>query len=103
LVEKYAKAPDWAKQWRSMMKGELPAGWEDHLPKFEDAKPMATRVASGEVINALAPHLPMLMAARLIWASQTTPTSRAAATLRRALTTAALFTSACASMRWVRR
>ena len=44
-----------------MMSGELPAGWEDHLPKFEDAKPVATRVASGEVINALAPVLPMLI------------------------------------------
>jgi transketolase len=44
-----------------MMKGELPAGWETHLPDFKDAKPMATRVASGEVINALAPHLPMLI------------------------------------------
>jgi transketolase len=43
------------------MSGELPAGWEDHLPKFEDAKPVATRVASGEVINALAPVLPMLI------------------------------------------
>jgi len=44
-----------------MMKGELPGGWETHLPNFKDAKPMATRVASGEVINALAPHLPMLI------------------------------------------
>jgi transketolase len=41
--------------------GELPADWESHLPDFKDAKPMATRVASGEVINALAPHLPMLI------------------------------------------
>src|SRR4026207_124228 len=44
-----------------MMSGELPAGGEDHLPKFEDPKPVATRVASGEVINALAPVLPMLI------------------------------------------
>jgi transketolase len=44
-----------------MMSEELPAGWEDHLPKFEDAKSVATRVASGEVINALAPVLPMLI------------------------------------------
>jgi transketolase len=44
-----------------MMNGELPEGWETHLPNFKDAKPMATRVASGEVINALAPHLPMLI------------------------------------------
>jgi transketolase len=43
------------------MKGELPADWETHLPSFEDAKPVATRVASGQVINALAPHLPMLI------------------------------------------
>src|SRR5258705_6167941 len=44
-----------------MMKGEMKEGWEDHLPKFADPKPVATRVASGEVINALAPHLPMLI------------------------------------------
>ena len=43
------------------MKGELPADWETHLPDFKDAKAVATRVASGEVINALAPHLPMLI------------------------------------------
>ena len=28
---------------------------------FENAKPVATRAASGEVINALAPHMPMLI------------------------------------------
>jgi transketolase len=48
-------------QWRATVKGELPADWETHLPDFKDAKPVATRVASGEVINALAPHLPMLI------------------------------------------
>jgi transketolase len=52
---------DLGQQWRSMMQGELPADWETHLPDFKDAKPVATRVASGEVINALAPHLPMLI------------------------------------------
>jgi transketolase len=43
------------------MSGELPEGWEEHLPTFADAKAMATRAASGEVINSLAPHLPMLI------------------------------------------
>ena len=43
------------------MSGELPADWEDHLPKFEDAKSVATRVSSGEVINAIAPKIPMLI------------------------------------------
>ncbi|HJU93229.1 MAG TPA: transketolase [Pyrinomonadaceae bacterium] len=62
LVEKYTEGhQDEAKNWRAMMSGELPEGWEDHLPKFEEAKSVATRVASGEVINALAPVLPMLI------------------------------------------
>ncbi len=62
LVARYEQAhPEEAGIWREMMSGELPAGWEDHLPKFEDAKPVATRVASGEVINALAEALPMLI------------------------------------------
>ena len=62
LVEKYEpQYPEPGRQWRSMMKGELPADWETHLPSFAEAKPMATRAASGEVINALAPHLPMLI------------------------------------------
>jgi transketolase len=45
----------------TMLSGELPPNWEDSLPTFADAKPIATRVASGEVINALAPVLPMLI------------------------------------------
>jgi len=62
LVQRYEEAnADDGKQWRVTMSGDLPDGWEDHLPKFEDAKAVATRVASGEVINALAPVLPMLI------------------------------------------
>jgi len=62
LVDKYAEThPEEGKTWRTTMSGELPDGWEDHLPKFEDGKPVATRVASGEVINALAQVMPMLI------------------------------------------
>ncbi|HVS82041.1 MAG TPA: transketolase [Pyrinomonadaceae bacterium] len=62
LVKNYeAKHPDLGSMWRTVMSGELPKDWETHLPNFEDAKPVATRVASGQVINALAPHLPMLI------------------------------------------
>ncbi len=40
---------------------ELPTGWEKALPTFPpDKKGMATRKASGEVLNALAPVLPEL-------------------------------------------
>ncbi|HCR69979.1 MAG TPA: transketolase [Anaerolineae bacterium] len=46
------------------LNGELPKGWdwEEALPKFPaDAKGMATRAASGKVINALASGLPELI------------------------------------------
>jgi transketolase len=62
FLEKYQhQYPELGRLWSAMMDGELPADWESHLPKFENAKPMATRAASGEVINALAPHLPILI------------------------------------------
>jgi transketolase len=62
LVKAYEeKHADDGKLLQQTISGELPAGWEDHLPKFEDAKSVATRVASGEVINALAPVMPMLI------------------------------------------
>ncbi|MGH9967971.1 MAG: transketolase [Pyrinomonadaceae bacterium] len=62
LVESYLeKHPELGDTWRPTMKGGLPKDWENHLPDFKDAKPMATRAASGEVINALAPHMPVLI------------------------------------------
>jgi transketolase len=62
LVQKFQEThADDGKNFQLTMSGELPDGWEDHLPKFADAKPVATRVASGEVINALAPVMPMLI------------------------------------------
>jgi transketolase len=62
LVKGYEeKHADDGKLFRETISGDLPEGWEDHLPKFEDAKAVATRVASGEVINALAPVMPMLI------------------------------------------
>ena len=62
LVAEYGKKHgDLAELWQQTMSGDLPADWEKHLPSFDDAEPMATRVASGKVINALAPHMPMLV------------------------------------------
>lgn len=55
------KYPEQGQMWDVVTSGELPEGWEEKLPSFENAKPMATRAASGEVINALAPHMPMLI------------------------------------------
>lgn len=62
LVRKYEQEhAELGRGFRTTMSGELPENWEQHLPSFENAKPMATRAASGEVINALAPHMPMLV------------------------------------------
>ncbi|WDV55756.1 transketolase [Streptomyces coeruleorubidus] len=41
-------------------KGELPAGWEDALPVFEPGKAVATRAASGKVLQALGAVVPEL-------------------------------------------
>jgi transketolase len=49
--------PELAQEWQRVMRGDPPAGWEGHLPTFGPAAgPMATREASGKVLNALAPH-----------------------------------------------
>lgn len=44
------------------LNGDLPKDWDEALPNFPaDAKGMATRAASGKVINALASRLPELI------------------------------------------
>ena len=54
--------PDLAAELKGMMAGELPEGWDTHIPEFEpDAKGMRTRRASKRVINAIAPRLPGLV------------------------------------------
>lgn len=61
--EAYARLfPDLGAELTRRLSGTLPAGWESALPTFPaDAKGMATRAASGKVINALAPKLPELV------------------------------------------
>jgi transketolase len=39
----------------------LPEGWDSNLPVFPGTKPIATRAASGAVLDAIAPHLPALL------------------------------------------
>ncbi len=54
--------PEKGAELQRRLEGKLPAGWESALPVFPaDAKGMATRAASGKVINALAPILPELL------------------------------------------
>jgi transketolase len=53
--------PELAEELRRSLLGELPPGWDTDIPVFPaDAKGMATRVASGKVMNAVAPRLAAL-------------------------------------------
>jgi transketolase len=50
--------PERAKLLERLRAKELPSNWDSTIPVFPAGKDMATRAASGEVINALAEHLP---------------------------------------------
>ncbi len=56
---KYARAfPQLAGELQGSIEGKLPAGWDADVPIFPaDAKGMATRVAGGKVLSAIAPKL----------------------------------------------
>jgi len=57
-----AKFPELAAQYELAASGELPKGWEELLPVFKaDAGKMATRQASGKVLNAIAGKIPGLI------------------------------------------
>ncbi|MEE9534485.1 MAG: transketolase, partial [Acidimicrobiia bacterium] len=61
--EAYAKAhPELAQELSRRLRGELPDGWEAAIPDWTapDA-PMATRAASGKVLNAIVAKLPELL------------------------------------------
>jgi transketolase len=61
LAEWAAAHPEEAAILTRMKSRSLPEGWDADLPTYPaDAKGVATRKASGEVINAIAPHLPEL-------------------------------------------
>lgn len=61
LVTRYRlEYPELSLQWDQMVSGELPDGWETGLPAFPD-EPLATRAASGKVLDALTGKLPTLL------------------------------------------
>jgi transketolase len=54
--------PDLAAEWDRYTRGELTPGWQAKIPTFSHTeKPMATRQASGKVLNAISPILPTLL------------------------------------------
>jgi transketolase len=54
--------PQLADEIRCLQRRDLPEGWDQHLPTFlRDARGMASREASGQVLNALAQDIPWLI------------------------------------------
>lgn len=56
------KYPELAKEWVDAMSGYLSDGWDSEIPEFKPAdSPIATRAASGKVLNGIAKNLPSLV------------------------------------------
>ncbi|BBC92449.1 transketolase [Streptomyces griseofuscus] len=60
IAEWRGAEPERAALFDRISRGELPAGWEDALPVFEEGRSVATRAASGKVLQSLGPVLPEL-------------------------------------------
>ncbi|MEV7126239.1 transketolase [Streptomyces sp. NPDC093260] len=52
--------PERAAEYDRIARGELPAGWDEKIPVFEAGKSVATRAASGKVLQALGEVVPEL-------------------------------------------
>ncbi|MDP4130091.1 MAG: transketolase [Bacteroidota bacterium] len=55
------KYPESANEWVTINSGKLPSGWKELLPVFKGSDKIATRKASGKVLNAIADKLPFLI------------------------------------------
>jgi len=55
------KYPVEANEYVSTSNGKLPSGWKEKLPAFTGSEKIATRKASGKVLNAIAGLIPFLM------------------------------------------
>ncbi|MCM8747401.1 transketolase, partial [Thermomicrobium sp. CFH 73360] len=56
-----AAYPELAAEWDTAFSRTLPSGWDAALPTFTNGQQLATREASGLVLNALAPRIPFLV------------------------------------------
>ena len=55
-----AEHPELAREWRHMLAGELPVGWDLDLPEFPAGEKPATRVSGHESLQAFAKNLEVL-------------------------------------------
>ncbi|MER5514118.1 transketolase [Streptomyces sp. NPDC002763] len=60
IAEWRTARPEQARLFDRVVAGQLPEGWESGIPVFEEGTSVATRAASGKVLQALGPVLPEL-------------------------------------------
>jgi transketolase len=56
-----AEYPELAAQWQAERDGKLADGWDKDIPTFKAGEAVATRVAAGKTLNAIAVNLPNLV------------------------------------------
>ncbi len=66
LFERYERAfPELAREFKRAAERKLPENWEalwnEHVPTFDPATPLATREAQGKVLDAIMPKLPLVL------------------------------------------
>ena len=62
LFNDYGHAfPKEAEELRLIFKKELPVGWDSHLPVFKEEEPLATRQASGKVLESIKKQVPWVI------------------------------------------
>jgi transketolase len=62
MLSRYRAAyPDLAAQFDAWCERRLPDGWQHALPTFEVGEEMGTRNASGKVLDAIAPKIPLMI------------------------------------------
>lgn len=62
LLENYQKAfPELFEEFSRVIKNELPKGWDSAMPEFSPDTSLATRAASGKVLDSISPRIPQLI------------------------------------------
>jgi transketolase len=61
FVRYEAGYPELAAAFKQALAGELPAGWDATMPAWKPGDKIATRAASGKVLDAIAPRIPTLI------------------------------------------
>ncbi|NYE07869.1 transketolase [Bacillus niacini] len=62
LFAQYKKEyPELANQLETVLKNELPEGWDKDIPVYSEGKALASRASSGEALNGIAKNLPIFI------------------------------------------